>query len=128
MAEADERDDGGGLHEIEVTAEAAEQRPCAIPERSGGAERHQQVHVCTAGFELVPTAAIEASAGNDLHHGRQTKRKPLEPRRGPESESPFAQHQRSGSEHSYPQVKLPTRQFMLGVGVRLSIEDLCLVA
>ncbi len=52
MADADERDDGGGFHEIEMSARAAQQRPRAVTKRRCRAERDERVHVGTADFEL----------------------------------------------------------------------------
>ena len=113
MAGADERDDGGGLHEIKMPARAAEQRPRAVAERRRGAERDQRVHVGTADLELVPRAAIKLRAGKNLHRAGERERKPLKPRRHGEAEDPFANHQKHGDGDAEDQIPLPV--FVLGI-------------
>src|ERR1019366_7929092 len=56
MPQADESDNRGGFHEIDVATETAKQSPRAISESGGRAERHEGVHVGATDFELVPCA------------------------------------------------------------------------
>src|ERR1035438_6498511 len=74
MPQADESDNRGGFHEIDVATETAKQSPCAISESGGRAERHEGVHVGATDLELVPCAAIEARASEDLHYAGQRQR------------------------------------------------------
>jgi hypothetical protein len=66
VTEADERDDRGGLHEINVAARAAEQRPGAVAERGRGTERDERVHVGAADFELA-TRRDKIARRKNLH-------------------------------------------------------------
>ena len=110
MPYADQGDDRGGFHEIEMSAEAAEQRPNAIDEGGGGTERDQGVHVRVSDLQLVPCAAVEGGAGDGLDDTRQREGTPLEPRRHAEPESPFADHQWQGAEDADPQIQFPPPQ------------------
>ncbi len=110
MPATDERNDRGSLHEIDVAARMAEQGPRAVSEGGRRAQRHQRVHVRAAGFELAPGAAIEPSAGQNLHGPGEREGTPLKPPRHAESKDPFSQHQRRGAEEADPQVETPTVQ------------------
>src|SRR5215469_2469694 len=107
MAEADERDNGRGLHEIEMLVRAAQERPGAVAERSRGTERDQGIHVRTAGFQLPPGASIKRRPGVNLHDTREGKGSPLKPRGGAELKNPFACHQKCCDDDSEPQAQLP---------------------
>src|SRR6266567_867818 len=67
MADADERDDGRGFHEINVPGLSAEQCPRAIAKRRRRAEGDERVHVRAANLELPPCAAIKLRAGKNLN-------------------------------------------------------------
>lgn len=123
MPQADERDNRGGLHEIEVAAETSEQGPRAVGEGGGGAQRDKGVHVGAANLELSPRAAVELRTSDDLHHAGQRQRTPLEPGRQAEPEHPLSQHQRRGAEDAYPQVELPAAQFTLARLGRMGFGD-----
>src|ERR1035441_10147830 len=128
MSQADESDNRGGLHEIHVATQSAEQSPRAISESGGRAKRHEGVHVGATDLELVPCAAIEARASEDLHYAGQRQRKPAEPGRQAKSEHPFSQHERRGAEGAYPKVELPGAQFALTRFGCLLIGDAGVVA
>ena len=127
VAEADERDDGGGFHEIEMAAHAAQQRPRAVAKRGRRTERDERVHVRAADFELVPRAAIKFCPGKNLHHPGQRKGKPLKPRLHAEAENPFANHQRGGNGDAEPEIDLPVRVFGFAAGGSVGLDFLCRV-
>src|ERR1039458_10573598 len=86
MPQADESDNRGGFHEIDVATETAKQSPRAISESGTRSQRHEGVHVGATDFDLVPCAAIEARASEDLHDAGQRQGAPLEPGRQTKSE------------------------------------------
>jgi hypothetical protein len=107
VADADERDDRRGLHEIEVAGPTREQAPCAERERRRRAERHECVHVRAEVLRLVPRAAIEPRAAEDLHRQRERERGPVEPPLHAQAEDPFAEHQQAGDEGTEDDVEPP---------------------
>src|ERR1017187_2030820 len=107
VAGADKRNDGGGFHEINVSARAAEQSPSAVTKRGRGTERDERVHVGAANFDLPPRAAIKLRATKNLHGTGQREREPLKPRRHGEMENPFANHQHGSDGQAKNQVPLP---------------------
>ena len=124
MTRADERDDGGGFHEINVPARAAEQSPGTIAERGRRAEGDEGVHVGAADFELVPRAAVKSRAGENLDGAGQRKGEPLKPRLQAEAENPFANHEESGDEDAQPQVELPVLVSGFAAGGSVSLDFL----
>src|SRR5437016_14399334 len=108
MARADERDDGGGLHEIEMTWPAAEESPDAVAERGGGTQRHERVHVRSAALELAPCAAEKTRPAHDHHRRRKGEPDPLEPVAHAPAEEPFANDERQGERRAQDDVESPT--------------------
>ena len=119
MARADERNDGGGFHEIKMSACAAQQSPRAVTKRRGRAERDERVHVGTADFELPPRAAVKLRATKNLHDACERKRKPLKPP---------AHHQQTRDGDAEPQIELPVFVFGFVTGTRASLHLFCLIA
>lgn len=117
MAEADEADDGGGFHEVEMAAVSREEGPCAIAEGRGGTEGDEEVHVGAAGFQLPPRPAIEGGAGENLDQCCQREREPWKPGRLVETKDPFANHQEEGHDYTQPKSPLPISfgRFVAGV-------------
>src|SRR5690242_17674626 len=62
VTNADQGNDGGGFHEIEMAARVRQQRPRAVTKRGCRAERDQRVHVRLADLDLPPGAAIKLGA------------------------------------------------------------------
>ena len=111
MPGADERNDRGGLHEINVAASAAEQSPRAVRKGGRRAQRHQRVHVRAANLELAPRTAVEPGAGQNLHRAREDETAPVEPPRHAKAQYPFPQHKRHCAKRADPQIQLPAIPF-----------------
>ena len=124
VAEADERDDGGGFHEINMAAHTTKQRPCAVAKRGRRTEGDERVHVRAADFELVPRAAVKFPPGENLDRAGQRKGKPLKPRLQAEAETPFANHQRGGNGDAEPEIDLPVRGFGFATGGSVGLDFL----
>ncbi len=107
MAEADDRDDGGGFHKVEMPAMSAQERPNAVGVSRGGAERNQGVHIGLPALELPPGSLVKARAGEYLHQSGQPERQPSEPRGHPQAKNPFAEHQQQRARQAKPQARLP---------------------
>ena len=107
MAGADERDDRRRLHEVEMPACAAQQRPRAVTECRGGTERHEGVHVGGADKQLPPGAAIELRPAPDLHPAGEGKGQPAEPVHVHEAKAPFARHEQGGHRQTDEERPLP---------------------
>src|SRR5687767_9546221 len=110
MPHADERDDRGGLHEIQVRV--LEERPYAVGVGSGGAERNQRVHVGTAHLELLPGATIKARAASELHQRGESESQPLEPTFYRPTENPFTNHEKGRYWNSQRQIQPPAARPM----------------
>ncbi len=110
VAHADQRDDGGRFHEIEMSARAGEERPNAVAEGRRRTQRHQRVHVRPAQFQLSPRAPVKRSAAINLHRRRQRKRQPMKPGRHAQPKNPFARHQRRRAQKAGDHVVTPTVQ------------------
>src|SRR5690242_14180910 len=94
MPGADQRDDRGRLHEVEVPMPAGEQAPQAEAERRAGAERDERVHVRAAAFELAPGAAEKPPTAHGHHRRGQGETDPFEGVTRAPAEDPFADDER----------------------------------
>ena len=123
MPQADERDDGGRLHEIDVAGRMAEQHPCAIGKSRRRAQRHEGVHVRAARFELTPCAAIKPGSGENLDHAGQREGSPTKPFCCPKPQQPFPDNQRHAAERPEPKVEPPPCEHGLAGFFRLGRLD-----
>ena len=94
VAGADERDDRGRFHEVEMFVPAVEQTPDAVAERCAGTEGHERVHVRAAALELAPRPAEKPRAANGHHRRREGEADPFERLAHAPAQDPFAEDER----------------------------------